>query len=168
MNRFKQILSFLSSCSGLFLFVAGCCNFFLAYRATSCIKSVVTTNVVEMVVLSTNELSSASSPSNSSPSVSSPFFFYPPSSPSSPSERVPRQVAEYPYQYFLCGRRIGACMFGRYYYDGSPCSYGRIDKIFPDRIILVGGDWIQNRFDSFVSSKSIPPPPLKIGDSNER
>lgn len=144
----KKLLSFLrsfSAFSGFFLFLAGCANFVLAYKAMQVgSRVVVTTNIVEMASFTTNSL----------PSVSSPVSFVSsnnllPSFGRSPSPLADtnccREVACYPYQYFLVGRRIGAEMFGRYYYDGSPCSYGRIDRIFPDRIILCSGDWISNK-----------------------
>lgn len=74
--------------------------------------------------------------------------------PSLPSSEIctnmPSQVCETSYQYFVSGRRIGCKMFGRFYYEGSPCSYGRISYIYPDRILLASGDWISNqqRFDN--------------------
>lgn len=141
--KISDFVDKLRSFVGLFLFVLCCCNFYLAFRVSSVVnlKSVVVTNVVEIASLSTNFLSSVSS--SNFPSLS----ILPPSTNTVPEPVKPRQVFETSYQYFLCSRRIGAYMFGRPYYEGSPCSYGRISQIYPDRIILSSGDWISNTFD---------------------
>ena len=147
---FKSFLARLSSLSGLFLLVLSLANFYLAYRASQVVnmRSYTVTNVVEVVsTVSSNIDSVVSSPlsfSSSSPSVPAP----------SPLP-VPREVAQWPYRYFLVGRRIGFEVFGRYYYEGSPCSYGRIYQIYPDRILLCGGDWISNRISSDVARKDV-------------
>ena len=148
MDRFKKVLSWFSSLSGLSLFVLACCNFSLAYKAVSVSRSVVLTNVVEMAVspsgLSTNL---SSTQSFSPPSSLSPVFSAPTSlahTVSSPDTPVTKEVARWPYRYFVVRRRIGCEFMNRYYYDGSSCSYGRISAIYPDRILLDGGDWITN------------------------
>lgn len=152
MNRIKQLLSSLKNFTGLFLLLLSLFNFYLSYRASSVVNlhSYTVTNVVEMVTFPSNFVSSSSVPSNSV----LPFLSVPSSSvlPSSPVV-VPKEVLQVPYQYFVIGHRVGAHMFGRFYYDGSPCSYGRIEAIFPDRIILRSGDWISNRFD--VDSRKV-------------
>lgn len=149
---FKSFLAGLSSASGLFLLVMSLANFYLAYRAAQVVnlRSYTVTNLVEVVsTVPTNTDSVVSSPvSFSSPSFSSP-------SPDTVNPPVPREVAQWPYRYFLVGRRIGFEVFGRYYYEGSPCSYGRIYQIYPDRILLCGGDWISNRISSDVARKDV-------------
>lgn len=141
--KISDIASKIRSYVGIFLFVLCCCNLYLAFRVSSVVnlKSVVVTNVVEIASFPTNILDSVSS-------SNFPSSFLP-SSPTNtlPEPAKPRQVLETSYQYFLCSRRIGAYMFGRPYYEGSPCSYGRISQIYPDRIILSSGDWISNTFD---------------------
>lgn len=149
----KKFLQLISPFTGLILLVASLSNFYLAYRASSDIRSTVVTNFVDLV---------------SSPLIASPVsnivddvrvFSSPTSSPSTlpspPPPSLPRQLAEYPYQYFIVGRRIGACMFGRFYYEGSPCSYGKISSIYPDRIILQGGDWILNKTPYTSASENV-------------
>lgn len=136
MTRLKAILAGFSSLSGLALFVLACCNFVMAYKSVSVVRSVVVTNVVEVassVAASSNAISSVFS-SLSAPSVSADM----------PTEREPQEVARWPYRYFVVRRRIGCEFMNRYYYDGSPCSYGRIYQIYPDRILLADGDWISN------------------------
>lgn len=145
----KNLLAKLSGFSGLFLLVLSMSNFYLAFRASRVVnlKSVTVTNVVEVVNLksSTNEFPSASS---SVDIPSSPL-------PASPPVPVPKEVAQWPYRYFLVNRRIGLEAFGRYYYEGSPCSYGRIFQIYPDRILLKSGDWISNKLErDIVSNRS--------------
>ena len=160
--RIKRLLAGFSASSGLFLFALGCTNFYLAFRASSVPRSRVThvTNYVDVV----------SSPTNSTPvagvdvPLSSPSGVAVPVPPPLPSP--PREVANYPYQYFIVGRRIGAQMFNRYYYDGSPCSYGRIERIFPDRILLVGGDWIRNSTPDGLPFVSVSQP-VKLAKAKE-
>lgn len=137
----KNFFAKLSGLSGLFLLVLSGSNFYLAFRASKVINSkcVTVTNVVELV----NLVSST----NDAPSVSSPFGSPSLPPPSPPIVPAAREVAQWPYRYFLVNHRIGLEAFGRYYYEGSPCSYGRIFQIFPDRILLSSGDWISNKFE---------------------
>lgn len=153
----KRLLDIIKGLSGLFLICGIICNCFLSYRVFNISRSasvVVQTNFVSTVDLPSqlpNRLEN--SLSNSTFNID----FREKENQSSPP--LPQKVAEYPYQYFLIARRIGAKMFNRYYYEGSPCSYGRIRYIYPDRIILENGDWIQNRMEQLALSSS---------DSNER
>lgn len=98
------------------------------------------TNVVESVSIS-NFIEKVSSSGLSTNILGSAFGL---SSPSSAVSYEPKCVAKTSYQYYLVGRRCGVLMYGRRYFDGSLCSYGRIDKVFPDRILLSNGDWIEN------------------------
>lgn len=116
--------------------------------------------VIKEVLITTNVVASSSSDipflgadTNGLSAVLSGAF----TSSSVPSPtNLPSQVCETSYQYFVVGRRIGCKMFGRFYYEGSPCSYGRISEIYPDRILLASGDWITNlqRFhDGFLDNE---------------
>ena len=144
----KKLLSKLSGLSGLFLLVLSMSNFYLAFRASRVVnlKSVTVTNVVEVVNLK--------SPTNDLPSAVSPFEIPSSPVPASPPVPVPREVAQWPYRYFLVNHRIGLEAFGRYYYEGSPCSYGRISQIYPDRILLHSGDWISNKLERDLVSNN--------------
>ena len=142
MNRINTIFK---GTLGILFLVGTICNVYLSYRAYSVVKSNSVQSVTNVVELLSSPLTN-SSPSGVKSSFSSPFYHSPLSDPRQDIV-VPKEVAEYPYQYFLIGRRIGVQLFGRFYYEGSPCSYGRIKHIFPDRIILEDGNWIRNRID---------------------
>ena len=116
--------------------------------------------VIEKVSVITNVVSSADS-DFSSLSVSNSVSSVPLVTRPSLVTNSPSQVCETSYQYFITGRRIGCKMFGRFYFEGSPCSYGRIDSIYPDRILLSSGDWIQN-LQRFEDGNLI------VSDSSER
>lgn len=145
----RKIKAFLYRLLPLSVIACCICNIYFAYRVNVESRPVTVFNYHE--VTNRIDVSSNSLPSNMFSSVSL-------SSPDSPSDSVARpscaSVCRVPYQYFLCGRRIGAYVWGRFYYEGSPCSYGRISMIFPDRIILDSGDWIENArvFDPFDKS----------------
>lgn len=48
------------------------------------------------------------------------------------------------YYAFVVDSRPCASMSGRYYYEGDRHAYGVIRSIFPERIYLEGGDYIEN------------------------
>lgn len=146
---FSSFLSRLSGFSGLFLLVLALSNFYLAFRASSVInmRSVTVTNVVEVAYsVPVSDPTNPPSPSVESPSIR-------PASSSHPDRPASHEVAQWPYRYFTINRRVGFEIFGRYYYEGSPCSWGRIKEIYPDRILLSSGDWISNRFSNDVARK---------------
>lgn len=49
-----------------------------------------------------------------------------------------------PYTYFLSDGFPCFRMYNRNFTFGSPTSYGRVEKIFPDRVLLDSGVWIKN------------------------
>lgn len=49
-----------------------------------------------------------------------------------------------PYHYFMHNFKRYARIFGRFFSEGSLTSYGRIEIIFPDRILLDDGSYIVN------------------------
>lgn len=109
----------------LFVFFALVLNLLVVYRFESTrdpqviysVQKVPVTNFVERVIESVDSSGgSRSSPSNSVSSNSVSVSVY--------------------YDYFIAlGSRV-AKIWGRYYSEGSLTSYGRIIKIFPDRIFL--------------------------------
>ncbi len=114
--------------------VATLCNVLLCYRASSVATRVHDiTNHVEVVSFTTNFVNLSSMPTNIISSQTD-------------VRELPREVARTAYQYFVVGRLIGCKAWGRYYYDGSPCSWGRISAVYPDRILLEDGNWISNTF----------------------
>lgn len=77
---------------------------------------------------------------------------------SSPSSTNSLQTYPYPYDYMIVeGRRVIRSM-GRYYSEGSPTSYGVIQDIFPDRVLLVNGIILVNStpFDHRQPFNAIP------------
>lgn len=83
-----------------------------------------------------------------------PSFSFPPvpglrsSSPSSNSvDRAPSFTPSqysFPYSYFAADGRSGARLNGRYVYVGSRTAFGIVSDIFPERIILDDGSFINN------------------------
>ena len=49
------------------------------------------------------------------------------------------------YDYYMVGPHRRANMFGRTFYEGSLTSYGRILRIYPDRLHLDNGSYLVNR-----------------------
>lgn len=49
------------------------------------------------------------------------------------------------FDYYMVGPHRRVNMFGRTFYEGSTTSYGRIFRIFPDRIQLENGSYLVNR-----------------------
>lgn len=49
------------------------------------------------------------------------------------------------YDYYMVGPYRRANMFGRTFYEGSVTSYGRILRIYPDRLQLDNGSYLVNR-----------------------
>ena len=49
------------------------------------------------------------------------------------------------FDYYMVGPHRRVNMFGRTFYEGSITSYGRIFRIFPDRIQLENGSYLVNR-----------------------
>lgn len=49
------------------------------------------------------------------------------------------------YDYYMVGSHRRANMFGRTFYEGSLTSYGRILRIYPDRLQLDNGSYLVNR-----------------------
>lgn len=71
----------------------------------------------------------------SSPSVSSPV---------SKDSSTPPPVYPLHYEYFILSGRPVVRMFGSVFHEGDTCSRGVILRIFPDRIILHDGSFIEN------------------------
>lgn len=68
------------------------------------------------------------------------------------------QTYPYPYDYMIVeGRRVIRSM-GRYYSEGSPTSYGVIQDIYPDRVLLENGIILVNStpFDHRQPINAIP------------
>lgn len=137
-NWIRARLASLGRFAGLGFSVLAITNLYLAYKSSSVATRVHdVTNHVEVVSYVTNYVNVANGIVTNSMSraygVSAESVI-----------RDPVEVARCRYHYFKVGYRIGALMHGRYYYDGSPCSYGRISSVWPDRIILDNGDYISN------------------------
>lgn len=81
----------------------------------------------------------------------------------------PRFAVNYPYRYFVFGRRRFAAIDGNENLSaGSPTSYGRIREIYPDRIILDNGIWLVNPAFSrshFMTPESHVPQTANYGQS---
>ena len=54
------------------------------------------------------------------------------------------RVAVTDYHYFLVSHRKAVKMWGRYFFEGSLTSYGRIASIWPDRVLLEEGGELVN------------------------
>lgn len=120
----------------LFIFLALVANLIIVYRFETTRKPQVVYSV-ERVLINTNSVSSVSVPLTNS--VSSVSVVH---SSTGFSARVSCNAN---YDYFLYNGVRGVKMWDRFYNEGSLTSYGRIDKIFPDRIILDDGSFIVNQ-----------------------
>ena len=70
------------------------------------------------------------------------------SPPSHDSSYLPLSAAkdiDVDYDYYMVGPYRRVNMFGRTFYEGSITSYGRIFRIFPDRLQLDNGSYLVNR-----------------------
>lgn len=161
-SRFSAFRSSLGSYVNLFVFLALLLNLFVVYRFESTRKPQVV-YTVQKVFVNTNISDVVSSPLGSSDVVSFPLISSPVSSAAASSSFLPRYssvsnvvACSADYHYFLIGRDRCARMWDRIFYEGSLTSYGRIVTIFPDRILLDDGSWIQNShwLGSVSSSRS--------------
>lgn len=120
----------------LFIFLALVVNLIIVYRFETTRKPQVVYSV-ERVLINTNTVSSVSARlTNFVSSVSVPH---------SSTGSVVRVSCNVNYDYFLYNGVRGVKMWDRFYNEGSLTSYGRISKIFPDRIILDDGSFIVNQ-----------------------
>lgn len=153
----SRFLSALRDYVPFFIFLSLAGNVFVVYRYESSRRPQVVYSV-ERVFVNTNTTSSATSPDSGVKSIPPP-----PSSPVSvPSSNVvSRTVCNAEYDYFLYNGVRGVKMWDRFYNEGSLTSFGRISKIFPDRILLEDGGYIVN--SKWLSVSSIKPQPEKKG-----
>ena len=135
----SRFLNALKDYAPFFIFLALVSNVFVVYRFESTRKPQVVYSV-ERVFVNTNKSDSVSSPAA------------PPSSASVSSARsvvssnvVSRTVSTVYYDYFIFQGSRGVRMWDRLYNEGSLTSFGRIDKIFPDRILLEDGGYLVNQ-----------------------
>ena len=131
----------------LFIFLALVANLIIVYRFETTRKPQVVYSV-ERVLINTNTVSSVSAPlTNSFSSVSAPLAnsFSSVSVSHSSTGSTARVSCNANYDYFLYNGVRGVKMWDRFYNEGSLTSYGRISKIFPDRIILDDGSFIVNQ-----------------------
>lgn len=128
--------------SPFFIFLALLLNVFIVYRFESSRKPQLVYSV-ERVFVNTNSSDKVVS-SSSLPVVSNVPVL--PSVSSVPSSNVvSRSVCNVCYDYFLYNNIRGVKMWDRFYNEGSLTSFGRISKIFPDRILLEDGGYIVNQ-----------------------
>lgn len=128
--------------SPFFIFLALLLNVFIVYRFESSRKPQLVYSV-ERVFVNTNSSDKVVS-SSSLPVVSDVPVL--PSVSSVPSSNVvSRSVCNVSYDYFLYNNIRGVKMWDRFYNEGSLTSFGRISKIFPDRILLEDGGYIVNQ-----------------------
>lgn len=141
----SKLLSYFGRYASLLLTLLAASNLYLAFSASSASRrEYCVTNYVEQVSFVTNVIECVGSISSPSNTVQL----------SNALDDVPvREVARCPYDYFMVGRVIGARMYGRYYYDGSLCSWGRIDSVWPDRILLADGNWITNAKVDYINNE---------------
>lgn len=106
--------------------------------------------------------SSVVSVTNSSPVVSAPSPVVPDHVPLSSTNKLFTVQAFYDYG-ISWGRRF-ALLWGRYFYEGDPTSYGEISFIYPERIILADGSVIVNTKWNNARSVTAPAPVVPVSD----
>lgn len=143
-------LNALKDYAPFFIFLALVSNVFVVYRFESTRKPQVVYSV-ERVFVNTNVNGVVSVPvSNSVSSVASSACSV------ASSNVVSRTVSTVYYDYFVFQGSRGVRMWDRLYNEGSLTSFGRIEKIFPDRILLEDGGFLVNQkwVGGGVSSRS--------------
>lgn len=133
----KRLSDFIKSYSPLLVFLGFVLNLFVVYRFERSKKPQVVYCVRDSPTNSVPGSASSASPVSSSASHS-------PVSSSSPASSRHNDYVNVPYHFFLNQGRRAVQMWGRFFSEGSPTSYGRIVKIFPDRIFLEGDVVIVN------------------------
>lgn len=132
--RFYRFLRFWRRSLPFSLFLLAVCNVLFLWRAVSRLVPRVDvqrtehTEYVYSVVTDRVEM------------VTSPASHY--------SSFVPPSAAkdiDVDFDYYMVGPNRRVNMFGRTFYEGSITSYGRIFRIFPDRIQLENGSYLVNR-----------------------
>ena len=68
------------------------------------------------------------------------------------------------YDYGISWGRRFALLWGRYFYEGDPTSYGEISFIYPERIILADGSVIVNTKWNNAGSDTVPAPVVPVSD----
>ena len=133
-TRFCRFLRFWRRSLPFSLFLLAVCNVLFLWRAVSrlvprvAVQRTEHTEYVYSVV--TDRVEIVTSPSSFDSSISS----------SSSSKDV-----DVDYDYYLVGFHRRVNMFGRTFYEGSLTSYGRILRIYPDRLLLDNGSYLVNR-----------------------
>lgn len=122
----------------LFVFLALCLNVVVVWRFEERQKPQV------MYYVATNSVAVSSSAAPGSPSPGSLVSGFPTNRLLGACSASNAVVFTAYYDYFLFDGTRGAKMFDRLFYEGSRTSYGRIDTIFPDRILLENGSYIVN------------------------
>ena len=132
--RFYRFLRFWRRSLPFSLFLLAFCNVLFLWRAVSRLVPRVDvqrtehTEYVYSVV--TDRVEIVTSPSSNDSS------YFPPS--------LAKDI-DVDFDYYMVGPHRRVNMFGRTFYEGSITSYGRIFRIFPDRIQLENGSFLVNR-----------------------
>lgn len=131
-NSFIKSLNFV-------LFLLAVLNVFIVFRferdRKPKIERVYETITTNHVIVVTNYISSSSSSLSPSPSVNTNLI--------NDIMAKDRQVSV-PYQFSMWGGRLYIRLYGQDLTVGSPTSYGRIERIFPERTLLDSGIWLVN------------------------
>ena len=132
--RFYRFLRFWRRSFPFSLFLLAVCNVLFLWRAFSRLVPRVDvqrtehTEYVYSVVTDRVEIVTSSS-SHDSPYPSSSAF----------------KDIDVDYDYYMVGPHRRVNLFGRTFYEGSLTSYGRILRIYPDRLQLDNGSYLVNR-----------------------